>query len=229
MIRSTVALIATATLSHAAITVSLPGNQESSGWDQLNNTNTYWADNGYTTSYPGATPWPGSIAANMTGSIGSATFAKLSGNGYFAGSSIYDGGGAGTYSLSDASPLAGLATVVFQLDVGTPVGVTPVLNFNGGSQALAADFSTMVAGGYSTINFTTGQSFPTSNYAWQWDLTGLAVSSYEIVWGSNTNNHLTQYEVNLTTGDSFAQVVPEPSVALLSLAGLFLSFRRRRN
>lgn len=220
-------LLATAS-AHAAITLNLPGNTETSGWNELNNSNPYWTTNGYTTSYPGVAPWPAPIAPNMAGSQGGAVFSKLSGNGYFAGSSIYDGGGAGTYSVSDNDPIAALATVVFQLDVGTTVGVTPVLHYNGGSQALAPSFATVVDGDYSTFDFTSGQSFPTENHAWQWDLTGLGVTSYEIVWGSVPNNHLTQYELNLTTGDSFAQVVPEPSALLLSLGGLALAFRRRR-
>lgn len=220
--------LATTLASHAAITIHLPGNTEASGWDQLNNSNPFWTANGYTTSYPGTTPWPAPIAANMAGSQGGATFSKLSGNGYFASASIYDGGGAGTYSVADSVPIPGLATVVLQLDTGTAIGVTPVLNYNGGSQALAADFTTTVEGSYSTFNFSTGESFPTGNHAYQWNLTGLGVTSYEIVWGSVPNNHLTQYEINLTTGDTFAQAIPEPSALLLCSAGMFLVLSRRR-
>jgi len=229
MIKTLTFLLACASFSHAAITIDLPGNQETSGWNQLTHANPFWTTNGYTTSYPGATLWPGSIAANMSGSTGSAVFSKLAGNGYFASASIYDGGGAGTYSVSDATPLSNLATVVFQLDVGTDIGITPVLNFNGGAQALAPDFSTQVAGNYLTLDFGTGSMSPTENHAWQWDLTGLGVTSYEVVWGSLPNNHLTQYELNLSTSDSFTQVVPEPSALLLSLGGLLLTLRRRRS
>jgi hypothetical protein len=153
---------------------------------------------------------------------------KVSGNGYFASQSIYDGGGAGLYSISDTSPLANLETIVFQLDTGTSIGVLPSLNYNGGSQALPANWFAQADGEYSTFNFQTGQSFPTQNRAWQWDLTGLGVTSYEILWGSVTNNHLTQYEFNLTTGDSFTQVIPEPSAALLASFASIALFRRRR-
>ncbi|BCX47053.1 hypothetical protein HAHE_09610 [Haloferula helveola] len=212
----------------AAVTITLPGNSETSGWDQLNSSNPYWADNGYTTSYPGATPWPGPVSANMAGSEGGATFSKVSGNGYLASSSIYDGGGAGTYSISDSDPMVDLATIVFQLDAGTEIGVLPVLNYNGGSQGLAPDFTLTTAGEYLSFDFSTSTFFPTTNHAWQWDLTGLDIDSYEIVWGSVANNHLSQYEINLTTGDTFSQAVPEPSAALLSLAGVLLAFRRRR-
>jgi hypothetical protein len=221
------AFAATAT-SHAAVSLSLSGNTETSGWDNLNASNTYWTENAYPTAYPGAAAWPAPVAANMAGSTGSAVLMKESGNGYFAGSSIYDGGGSGTFSVSDDSPIASLATIVFQADVGTSIGVLPVLNYNGGGQAIAPDFSSITEGDYLTFNFSTGESFPTLNYAWQWDLGGLDVTSYEIVWGSVPNNHLTQYEFNLATSDSFVQAIPEPSSAILISLVSFALFRRRR-
>ena len=153
---------------------------------------------------------------------------KESGNGYFSGSSLYDGGGAGTFSISDFSPIAGLSAIVFQIDAGTSIGVLPVFNYNGGSQSLVPNYFAQADGEYLTFDFQTGQSYPTQNRAWQWDLTGLGVTSYEIIWGSVANNHLTQYEINLATSDSFLQAVPEPaSVVMISLASLAL-FRRRR-
>ena len=221
-------LLLTSVATHAAFTIHLPGNTETSGWKNLRNSNPFWSANGYTTTFPGAAPWPAPILANVAGSQGSAVFMKTSGNGYFASQAIYDGGGAGTFSISDTSPLANLATVVFQLDTGTSFGVQPTLNYNGGSQALAANWFAQGHGNHLTFNFQTGQSFPTQNRAWQWDLTGLGVTSYEITWGSVTNNHLTQYEINLSTGDSVLQVIPEPSSSLMAgLASLALLRRRR--
>lgn len=212
----------------AAFTINLPGSTESSGWDNLKNTNPYWAANGYPTGYPGAAPWPAPVAANASGSQGGAVLMKKSGNGYFSGSSIYDAGAVGVFSVSDQSPIAGLATVVLQIDAGTTIGVLPVLHYNGGSQALPPGYFAQADGDYLTFDFQTGQSFPTQNRAWQWNLTGLGATSYEITWGSVTNNHLTQYEVNLTTSDSFLQAIPEPtSAVMISLASLAL-FRRRR-
>lgn len=225
---SLIAAISASSAAHAAITISLPGHVETSGWANLKNSNPYWSANGYPTSYPGAAAWPGPVAANVAGSQGSAGFLKTSGNGYFSGSSLYDAGGAGMFSISDASPIGGIATIVFQIDAGTAIGVMPVLNYNGGSQGLVANFFAQADGNYLTFNFQTGESFPTQNRAWQWDLTGLGVTSYEITWGSVANNHLTQYELNLTTGDTFVQAVPEPaSVVMISLTSLAL-FRRRR-
>jgi hypothetical protein len=214
--------------THAAFTVNLSGNTESSGWNNLRNSNSYWAANGYPTSYPGAAAWPAPIAPNAAGSQGSAVFMKESGNGYFSGSSIYDAGAPGMFSISDDSAVGGLATIVLQIDAGTSIGVLPILNYNGGSQALAANYFAQGDGGYLTFNFQTGQSFPTQNRAWQWNLTGLGATSYEIVWGSVANNHLTQYEINLATSDTFVQVVPEPAAAtILPLLALTLLRRRR--
>ena len=222
------AAFAATSACHAAFTINLPGNTETSGWDDLKVSNPYWAANGYPTAYPGTAAWPEPVSANAAGSQGSAGFMKKSGNGYFSGSSLYDAGGAGTFSVSDSSPIADLATLVFQIDSGTSIGVLPLLNYNGGSQALPANYFAQGDGEYLTFNFQTGQSFPTQNRAWQWDLTGLDVDSYEIIWGSVPNNHLTQYEINLTAGDAFVQAVPEPSsVVMISLVSLAL-FRRRR-
>jgi hypothetical protein len=223
----TAAFAVTCTAS-AAISVSLPGNTESSGWDNLKASNPYWSANGYPTAYPGAAAWPSPVAANVAGSQGSAVFMKETGNGYFAGSSLYDGGGAGIFSISDGSPIAGLSTVVFQIDAGTSIGVLPTLSYNGGSQALVPNYFAQADGEYLTFNFQTGQSFPTQNRAWQWDLTGLGIDSYEITWGSVANNHLTQYEINLATGDSFIQAIPEPSAAVMASIVSLALFRRRR-
>ncbi len=213
----------------AAFTISLPGNTETAGWENLRSTNPYWAANGYPTSFPSAAAaWPAAIAANVAGSQGSAGFMKNSGNGYFASASIYDAGSPGVFSVSDSSPIASIATVVLQIDAGTSIGVVPILNYNGGSQVLAANYFAQNNGEYLTFNFQTGQSFPTQNRAWQWDLTGLGVTSYEVRWGSVPNNHLTQYELNLTTSDSFLQAIPEPtSAVMLSLASLAFLRRRR--
>lgn len=222
------ATIAVTACAQAAISVSLPGSSEQSGWDNLKASNSYWSANGYPTAYPGAAVWPTPVAANTLGSQGGAVLMKSSGNGYFSSASLYDAGAAGTFSVFDASPLNGVSTIVFQIDAGTTIGVPPTLSYNGGTQALPANYFAEMDGEYLTFNFQTGQSFPTKNRAWQWDLTGLGVNSYEITWGSTANNHLTQYELNLTTGDTFVQAVPEPaSVVMISLTSLAL-FRRRR-
>lgn len=209
----------------AAVTVDLGAGSEHAGWDQLNSGNPAWATGGYPTLHPNATAaWPAPIAANASGSNASATLDKTSGGGYFAGGSLYNAGTVGSHLVADASPQANLATIVFQADLGSPFAGVPLLSYNGGSQMLAPDFSGTSIGDY--LSGFGGALTPTTNYLWQWDLQGLGVTDYSISF--STAPHGTIYELALDTGDTFAQVVPEPSVALLGAASLMLLGRRRR-
>ena len=212
---------------HAALTISLPGNSENAVWAGLNNIN-YPSSAGYNkfstnTSVFNSTPALALLQPGSGSSLGG-TFEKISGGGYFASSSIYNFGVPGTLKVSDLAAIAALKTVVFQLDMGSALDGVPVLNFNGGSQALAPNYSAT-----STGNFMSGFSGPpaaTVNYAWQWDLSAVGATSYEIVF--TTIAHGTFYQVDLAAGDSFAQVIPEPSAALFAVASLALTLSRRR-
>lgn len=217
-------LALTAAGAHAAVTYNLPGTMETAGWDQLNRTDTsFWDDNGFPTAGPAA--WPGAVAANAAGSTSSAVLSKLSGGAYFAGASIYNAGMPDVLTLGDTSPQAGLSSIIFQADLGSALaGVS--LSYNGGSQALAADFTGTSAGSH--LSGFGGPPEPTTNFIYQWDVRGLGVSEYEITF--STVPHGTIFELNLATGEGFAQVVPEPSAALLGgAAGLLLLARRRRS
>jgi hypothetical protein len=211
--------------SHAAIPILLPGNSESAQWAALRSSN-YLGAGGSSSFFHPTAAWPARIAGNGSPSS-SATFFKESGGGYFASSSVYDAGVAGTYSLVDASPLSGLQTILLQLDIGAALGVFPVLHWNGGQQSLAAHFSVTVPGSY----MASGPDGPVAsvNHAWQWDLRSIAepIDRYQIVWGSLTNQHLTQFEIHVTAGNSFAQVIPEPSTALFAVCATALFLRRR--
>lgn len=214
--------------ANAAVTVSLPGESARAGWDQLTNAN-FGPAAGFPTYGTKHLPWPTQIAPNVAGTTATASFSKLSGSGYFASSSIYDGGSPGLYSIAGSSVVP-FETIVLQLDVGTPIGVLPTLNFNGGSQALAADFEFVSDGDYETFNLVTGESGPTINRAFQWDLSGFdeEIVSYEISWGSVSDDHFTQYAFDLTVGDTFAQAIPEPTSAVLAALGLAAICGRRR-
>lgn len=215
-----------ASVTHAAVTINLPGNSESAEWANLKNAPPYTGAGGASSFFNSSAAWPAPILGNA-GATSSAVFSKISGGGYFATASVYDAGVAGIYSLSDNSPLTNLATLVFQIDAGTTIGVLPTLNFNGGSQALAADFFLSVPGNY-TASGPSG-SVPTNNRVWQWDLSSISdITSYEIRWGSTTNNHLTQNQINITAGDTFTQVIPEPSSMLLSVLALSATLLRRK-
>lgn len=213
---------------HAAISISLPGNSEVAVWSGLNNVK-YPSSGGYNTFGTNSSPFHAnpSLAAlgADAGSTINATFGKISGGGYFASNSIYNFGAPGTFVVSDPSPVGGLETVVFQMDLGSPLAGAPLLNFNGGSQALVPAFQASSPGNF--VSGFDGPPAPTTNYAWQWDLSAAGVTSYEIVF--TTIGHGTIFQLDLAAGDTFAQAIPETSTALLALAALGLtSFLRRR-
>ncbi|MCX8240174.1 MAG: PEP-CTERM sorting domain-containing protein [Akkermansiaceae bacterium] len=223
--KHTAILFALAIPCQAAISFSLPGNSESAAWSGLNNTN-YLSTAGFP-SYPTATDsWPSALTPDTGATLGG-SLNKISGGGYFASASLYDAGTPGTFQITDLASLAGLETVVFQADLGSSLGAVPLLSYNGGSQALTADFT-----GISTGIFSSGfggPPSPTTNHAWQWDLSGVSgsITGFAIEW--TTNPHGTIYQLDLVAGDSFTQVVPEPTTSLLAALSLTLAaFRRRR-
>ena len=222
------ALFAALTLPcHAAISVSLPGNSEFAAWSGLNNAK-YPSSGGYNTFGTNTSPFntnPSLAALGAdAGSTINATFGKISGGGYFASTSIYNFGVPGTFVVSDPSPLSGLETVVFQMDLGSPLAGAPLLNFNGGSQALAPVFQTSSPGNF--VSGFDGPPAPTTNHAWQWDLSAAGATSYEILF--TTIGHGTIFQLDLAAGDGFAQAIPEPSATLFGFAALALTNLRRR-
>lgn len=198
--------------SHAALTIPLPGNQESATWSDLSAA-TY---PGYGSHGDSTANWPGSLSANL--GTTSSVIDKVDGtSGYVSSSNyIYDGGvPGGTFILSDANPISGLQTIVFQIEANqAPDSIS--LSYNGGTQALAADFTTS----------GTGDDYML--FAYQWDLSGEgAISDYSITWVNPAPHTLTK-RFDLDSSDQFAQAIPEPSVAIL-ISTLSLSlFRRRR-
>lgn len=220
------ALFALSTPVFAAINLTLDGTTESGVWTGLNSTS-HTAGMGFPTHGTSTNPWPNAIPANSGSSAGT-TLNKVSGSGYFASSSLYDAGLAGTFQLADSGPQASLATIVFQADLGGSFATGPVLNINGGMQALVPDYFATSPGSY-LFSFG-GPPEPTTNRAWQWDLSGFGdpISSYEILWSSANGAHLTQYQYNLATSDTFTRAIPEPGTGLLGFAALGLTLIRRR-
>lgn len=221
--KTTLALLTLAAAhSHAAITFTLPGNSESAAWTSLNNVK-YPAASGWNSFGTNTQPFQAALSPD-SGSTLSGAFNKLSGGGYFASTSIYNFGVIGTFHMADSAPLAGLETVIFQADLGSALGTVPVLNYNGGNQALAPDFQATSPGNF--ISGFGGPPAPTTNYAWQWDLSALGATSYEINFG--TIAHGTIFRLDLAAGDTFAQVIPEPSSLMFAALGAFAFTRRRR-
>ena len=212
--------------------LALPGTSEFDAWENLSNTNAQVAAAAATTDtsddfpgFPGSSPWPTALLPDGAGSAGNAGFNKLSGGGYPASEAIYNFPGfsppfiPGDYSVDNSALLAGLETLIFQIDVGGGEGffdAVPILSLNSGASQLAADF-TSTSAGRSFTNPQDGTTQTTTVFAYQWDLSSAgAISDYSIQWGSAA--HSTIYAMQLDSGDSFVQVVPEPS-AFAAIAG----------
>ena len=238
--------IGCASQSEAFVPVNLTGNTEFEGWSELTGEN-----NPDLLGFFGNTiPWRDAIAPNEPGSAGSATFGKDSGIGYPASSSIYNFSinplGEGNYAVRDMSPIADLETIIFQLDLGgdfSTFKAKPVLNYNDGSQDLAADFYSLTPGNFTFAdpNEEAQDPLPTFNHAFQWDLSEVDsnINSYEIVW--TTGAHSSNYAMQLDSGDTFSQqvstipeltifpeqvsAVPEPSTYAAILGIVAISIR----
>lgn len=224
----------------------LLGTSEFEAWENLSNTNAQVVAAAATTAttddfpgFPGSGPWPTALMPDAASSAGNAEFNKISGNGYTATESIYNFPGfspappnPGNYSVDNSSPLAGLETVVFQIDVGEGNGffdAVPLLSLNAGASQLAPDFSSTSAGRTFDNPQNPSEQLTSTIFAYQWDLSSFgAITDYSIQWGSAA--HSTIYEMQLDSGDSFNQVVPEPSAfaALVGAAALGLVLSRRR-
>ena len=204
--KSIICLFTLAIPSLGAISFILPGSSESASWKL-----TSAMHPGFNTFGTAGNPWTSAVTPDA--GTASALLNKISGSGYIGGSFLYTAGLVGSFSIADVSSLSSLATIIMQGQISDPLA-TMVLNYNGGSQALPADFfGTVASSGY-------------PDRAWQWDLTAVpGISSYEILY----SGHHAANSLSVTTGDTFVQIIPEPTVGLLGLAALGLTFIRRRH
>ena len=211
------------------------GASEHDGWENLVNSNPALAGLvAQSGSYPGMTPWFSSIGSNTAGTDGSGLFGKTSGSGYVGNGSIYSAM-AGSFSVSTTTGLSDVNTVIFQLDGGltaAPFSYAPTLSYNGGSQALSADYSHSATGSYSS-GAPGGSVSSTTNLLYQWDLSdiGDSIASYEISY--DVTAHTTQYALQLDSSAATVSgsVVPEPGTYALFAGFLALTasaIRRRK-
>ncbi|MBE2204602.1 MAG: PEP-CTERM sorting domain-containing protein [Chthoniobacterales bacterium] len=209
------AILSVASANAAFLVVNLPGTTAQDNWTDLTATN-YPGFPVYATS---GNAWPSPIAA--TSGNGGGSLNKVSGLGFPSnGGGVYVGGmvsGTGTFAVTDSTAITGLETVVFQLEVeGVGANWNSVLsglslNYNGGSQALPFDFSLVVSAIPNGSLY--GQPKTIFTLAYQWDLTSLGATSFNIAW--TAAEHSVTSNLQMNQGDTMLQVVPEPATGML--------------
>lgn len=230
--------------------VTLNGSTSFAGWDGNG-----FAANGV--NYPGTGTWPGAVLPNAAGSDDSGLFKVANGVGggpypYYSSAAqaraIYHGGQSstpntlgGTLKVSDATPVSGLQTIVFQVIIQEAFGydfysdVAPVLKINGAATTYAANFTHLISQEQNgTFTPPGGQPEPLYNnlYGFQWDVSGLgSINSFDLEWSSVQHAlifGLRLDESNQVHGDYFA-TVPEPgTMAALGLGAVALLRRRKK-
>ncbi len=248
-----VLLASTASFSFGAMALidpSLSGNKQIDVWE--NATLSANSNPGFP-AFPGTGAWPNPIASatSNVGIDGDAVLAKVangaSGGPYPASGSIYFGGFSetpntlgGTLGVRDTTPVAGVSNIVLQLQLGEAFGYDlynnelPVLNYNGGSQALVATNAIQIGQEFvgTFPDPLGGPDLPlyTNTYLFQWDATDLGITSLSI--NFRGAQHSLVYQLRLDQSDVF-QAVPEPSslvlagLAMLGVVGL--GWRKRRS
>ncbi|RYD23700.1 MAG: PEP-CTERM sorting domain-containing protein [Verrucomicrobiaceae bacterium] len=203
--KSLLCLFALSIPAFGAVSINLPGATETASWTL--STPNYSGFNSFPTA---ANPWSTSAAGVGTAS---ALLNKISGSGYITSGFMYTAGTNGGFRLYDESPQASLQTIVFQGKISDVFNAAPILNLNGGSQAIVPTFSAIAA----------GTGYP--DRVWQWDLSSVgAITSYEILF----DGHFAANSLQIDTGSTFTALIPEPSTSLLGAAAMGLAFIRRR-
>lgn len=155
------------------------------------------------------------------------------------GSAAFPDGYGGIYTFFSSNPTYTLSTTNILLDInlitisfwaggGNPSSIdytatTLLLNYNGGSQALAStDFDDSV----SRLTNTPIGDTALVRYVWTWrDVTNLgALTDFSVQWDTQSLHHV------FITDISLIQAVPEPSTLAFLLTGAtLLMMRRKRN
>lgn len=213
---------------------NLQGTTRTDGWENMIS----FVYSGVLTppGFPGSASWTTSIEANQSGSNGGGEFIKTSLNGYPASAGVYSPFTLSGYRVFSNSPLSSAETIVFQIymttgEGGSALSTLPTLNLNGGTQALAANFSALT---YNQMSGTVpgggdGEPLFDQVLAYQWDLSAFdsQITSFQI--NFNVTSHSTIYGLQVDQSSVFAAVVPEPgSAGLFAVAAICWVMRRKK-
>jgi hypothetical protein len=221
---------------------ALGGNTESNGWLTINSS-----------VFPGTGGFPGMSMWAPLGSTtgGDAVIQKVSngaaGGPYVGSSSLYFGGfssdlnvDGGTIAVVDSTPVANLANIVFQIQIGEALtfdfynGVLPTLSYTTGSGTVstisATNWTYLERYDNGTVTVPTGEETVYINtYALQWDLSGVTEDITGFSISLTGVQHAQIYAMQLDQSDTYVQVVPEPTAGTLAgLGAVALALRRRR-
>lgn len=234
-------------------TITLTGTTDVDTWITTSSTSglTAAANPGYPSFFTSTNPWPAPIGSHVGGDATLNKTANGAGGGPFpSGESIYFGSFGtvvntfgGSLAVTDTTPISGLQTVVFQLEIGEAWGYDlfdgelPTLTYtydNGSgtqtSDVLSASFSTILVSAFNgTVEMPSGtEEIYINLYALQWDLSAIEdnITSFTIEFSAV--EHAQVYAAQVNQSDTMTQVVPEPSTYAMFGAGFGLLLWRLR-
>lgn len=226
------------------------GTTNYSGWSNLG---VSYA--GYGGAFPGRSSWPTPIpatAGSTNASLNRTAGAGGSGGPYITASTNYINGDTnesiisigsvyfgsfsgssnvfgGTLRVAQASPLSGLQTIVFQIQIGEVLGYDffepsgfPSLTLDGSSSVVPASFTNLVNRFENGVDPQFGEPLFLNTWGYQWNLTnGQMPSSYAITMSGVAHSQIYGLRLDETTVLQSTAVVPEPTVThLLAITGL---------
>lgn len=215
------------------------GSTSFDGWANINSANF----SGYG-GFPGSSSWPGPIGSNVNQS-GDSDLVRLAGSPTGGGpfpstESIYFGNFAqitnalgGTLAIKDTTPVAGVRTVVLQIQIGEVLGYDfhdpdgyPVLRLNNSSELIPATFTPVLISKYQNGTYTSPETGEepvyVNTWAFQWNLAeGSTASSFQIEFSAVTHAQVYAIQLDQTsalqTQQVFSNFKPPPQIRLVSV------------
>ena len=215
------------------------GSYSYDGWVELTSAKFYLIG-----QYPGSSAWTDSIGSNADRS-GDSVLVRIAGSPtgggpypasesiYFASSQQVPNALGGTLGIN-FTPLPGLKTLVFQIQIGEADGYDfhepgglPVLKVNGQTDAISASFEPVLVGRYQNGTFLspeTEQDEPVyvNTWAFQWNLDqGVTVDSFQIEFSAVTHAQVYALQLDQTSvlqpQQVFANNQLPPQIKLVSV------------